>query len=59
MQVRRMTSSIPEARENENLRAKVEEQAAMIEYISIMADVELPGIEDVEDVNNMEDMDDE
>lgn len=59
MQIKRMMSSIPAERENENLRAKVEEQAAMIEYISIMTDVELPNMEDVDNVNNMEGDEDE
>lgn len=50
MRYKKLNTTVKEAREADVMRAKVEEQAAMIEYIAIMADVELPE-EESEDIN--------
>ena len=34
--------SIKEQRENERLKATVQEQAALLEYVATMADIDLP-----------------
>lgn len=34
--------SIKEQRENEHLKATVQEQAALLEYVATMADIDLP-----------------
>ena len=42
----RIKSSIREQRENERFKATVQEQAALIEYVATMADIELPTLAD-------------
>lgn len=42
MEFKKMTGSISEQRELEQLRADVAEQAAVIDYLAIMTDVEIP-----------------
>lgn len=42
MKFKKLETSIPEQRENEQLRAQVEEQEALLEYVMIMTDVEIP-----------------
>lgn len=42
MRIKKMTEDIYNSRENENLRATVAQQAATIDYIAMMADVEIP-----------------
>lgn len=42
MKFRKLKTSVAEEREKENLRATVEQQAAIIDYIAMMTDVELP-----------------
>ena len=45
MKYKKLTSTIEEARKQENNAAKIEQQAALIEYVAIMADIELPTAE--------------
>ena len=40
--------SVRESRTEENTRAAVEKQSALLEYVAIMADVELPTMEESE-----------
>ena len=42
MQIKRINTSVMEAREQELLRSDLQRQSAMMEYIALMADVELP-----------------
>lgn len=42
-------NGIQEERETERMKAKIEKQEAMIEYVAVMADVELPEEEGKED----------
>lgn len=42
MEYRQIKTSVYEEREKENMRATIEEQAAIIDYIALMTDVELP-----------------
>ena len=42
MEYRQIKTSIYEEREKENMRATIAEQAAIIDYIALMTDVELP-----------------
>ena len=42
MEYRRIKSSIYEEREKENMRATIAEQTAIIDYIAVMSDIELP-----------------
>lgn len=38
----KLKTSIKEQRENERLKATVQEQAALLEYVATMADIDLP-----------------
>lgn len=42
MEYRQIKTSVYEEREKENMRATIAEQAAIIDYIALMTDVELP-----------------
>lgn len=42
MEYRQIKTSVYEEREKENMRAAIAEQAAIIDYIALMTDVELP-----------------
>lgn len=42
MKIKKKTEDIYTSRENENLRATVARQTATIDYIAMMADVEIP-----------------
>ena len=42
MEYRRLSGTIADSREKEGLKADVERQEAILEYISLAADVELP-----------------
>lgn len=44
--------SIKEQRDNERLKATVQEQAALLEYVATMADIDLPTL--TEDTEHME-----
>lgn len=46
----KLKTSIKEQRENERLKATVQEQAALLEYVATMADIDLPtlAVEDTE-----------
>lgn len=48
----KLKTSIKEQRENEHLKATVQEQAALLEYVAAMADIDLPTL--AEDTENME-----
>jgi hypothetical protein len=48
----KLKTSIKEQRENERLKATVQEQAALLEYVATMADIDLPTL--AEDTENME-----
>ena len=48
----KLKTSIKEQRENERLKATVQEQAALLEYVATMADIDLPTLAD--DTENME-----
>lgn len=48
----KLKTSIKEQRENERLKAIVQEQAALLEYVATMADIDLPTL--AEDTENME-----
>lgn len=39
--IRRLKTSIPEERAREDLRAKVEKEEALLEYIAMMASIEI------------------
>lgn len=41
MIVRKLETSVKESREKEDMQAKIEKQAALIEYLAIMADIDL------------------
>lgn len=45
MEYRQIRTSVYEEREKENMRATIAEQAAIIDYIAIMSDIELPTTE--------------
>ena len=49
MRIKQMDGSIYDSRANENLRATVAEQAATIDYLAMMADIDIP----TEDKNEM------
>lgn len=55
MRIKQMDGSIYDSRANENLRATVAEQAATIDYLAMMADIDIP----TEDKNEMGGVDDE
>ena len=55
MRITQMDGSIYDSRANENLRATVAEQAATIDYLAMMADIDIP----TEDKNEMGGVDDE
>lgn len=38
----KLKTSVKEQRENERLKATVQEQAALLEYVATMADIDLP-----------------
>ena len=42
MRIKEMNGSIYDSRANENLRATVAEQAATIDYLAMMADIDIP-----------------
>ena len=42
MEYRQIKTSVYEEREKENMRATIAEQAAIIDYIALMTDVDLP-----------------
>ena len=42
MRIKQMDGSIYDSRANENLRATVAEQAATIDYLAMMADIDIP-----------------
>lgn len=42
MEYRQIRTSVYEEREKENMRATIAEQAAIIDYIAVMSDIELP-----------------
>ena len=42
MEIKRIKESIKKTREWENMRAKLAKQDAIIDYIAMMSDVELP-----------------
>ena len=42
MEYRQIKTSVYEEREKENMRATIAEQTAVIDYIALMTDVELP-----------------
>lgn len=42
MEYRQIKTSVYEEREKENMRATIAEQTAIIDYIALMTDVELP-----------------
>lgn len=42
MEYRQIRTSVYEEREKENMRATIAEQAAIIDYIAVMADIEIP-----------------
>ena len=44
-----LSGTIAEDRERDNMRAKSAEQSAMIDYLSMMADIELPTEDDMEE----------
>nr|DAR20532.1 MAG TPA: hypothetical protein [Caudoviricetes sp.] len=45
----KLKTSVKEQRENERLKATVQEQAALLEYVATMADIDLPTLaEDTE-----------
>lgn len=50
---RKLKKSISEARAQEHMAAKVEKQEALLEYVAIMADIELPS-EEAETMNGSE-----
>ncbi len=41
MIIKKLRQSIAEARERENMKAKIAEQEALLEYVAIMADIEI------------------
>lgn len=45
MEYRQIRTSVYEEREKENMRATIAEQAAIIDYIAVMSDIELPTTE--------------
>lgn len=45
----KLKTSVKEQRENERLKATVQEQAALLEYVATMADVDLPTLAAEED----------
>lgn len=49
----KLKTSIKEQRENERLKATVQEQAALLEYVATMADIDLPTLE-AEDTEHTE-----
>lgn len=55
MRIKQMDGSIYDSRANENLRATVAEQVATIDYLAMMADIDIP----TEDKNEMGGVDDE
>lgn len=46
---RELSGTITEDRERDNMRAKIAEQSAMIDYLSMMADIDLPTEDDMEE----------
>lgn len=50
MKYRQLKTSIAEEREKENMRATIVEQAAIIDYIAIMSDIELPTTDSTENM---------
>lgn len=42
MKINRLRATVEESRKAEQMAAKVEEQAAILEYVAIMAGVDLP-----------------
>ena len=42
MRIKEMNGSIYDSRANENLRATVAEQAATIDYLAMMVDIDIP-----------------
>lgn len=44
-----LSGTIAEDRELDNMRAKIAKQSAMIDYLSMMADIELPTEDDMEE----------
>lgn len=45
MVFKRLQGTVQEEREKERLKATVQEQAALLEYVALMTDVELPTME--------------
>lgn len=45
MEYRRIRTSVYEEREKENMRATIAKQAAIIDYIAVMSDIDLPATE--------------
>ena len=52
MRIKQMDGSIYDSRANENLRATVAEQAATIDYLAMMADIEMEQEEDEQEVQD-------
>lgn len=48
MEIKRLNRTIQETREQERIAATVERQEALLEYVAIMADIDLPGGDDEE-----------
>lgn len=48
----KLKTSIKEQRDNERLKATVQEQTALLEYVAAMADIDLPTL--TEDTEHME-----
>lgn len=50
MKYRQLKTSIAEEREKENMRATIAEQAAIIDYIAIMTDIEIHTKDSTEEI---------
>lgn len=50
MEYRQLKTNIAEEREKENMRATIAEQAAIIDYIAVMTDIELPTTDNTEEM---------